>query len=141
MSNDNDFMRIEGQSAGAAFNEYLKGFVEGAIQSKNRAVKADLPNIQRVAANAFVEYYKHLLELQLDKYGIPQPVPAEDHFESFKDCDACCCNMCAKLNDCPVFPPADGITPRPCAVCIVEKRDKPLVPKNNKCPSFEERKE
>jgi hypothetical protein len=103
----NDIFGTEGARAGAAFNSFVSAFLDA------QPARPEHIEIYQAAANAFDAYYRHVLDLEVDKYGILQEKDAVD----YNACSSCWCADCAKLYTCPAYDPADGITPPSCAEC------------------------
>jgi hypothetical protein len=126
----------EGANAGIAFKGYVAAFVEQAAPYISGEIVAE------AAARAFASYYEHVLDLAVDKYGIPREEETEDNTL----CAECWCNDCAARGECEEFSPTDGITPPPCAACEREIANrsiyaeyKPLMPSNAepRCGGYE----
>jgi hypothetical protein len=111
----------EGAKAGAAYEAYFVSFIN--------ALKPHEPQqaIQDIAGSAFLAYYSHVLDLVVDKYGIPREGTEEAEQTA---CASCWCNTCAKRESCDAFPATDGITPPPCAACQREVMSyaEPMIP-------------
>ena len=128
--------------------EENKTFNEEALVEMAHTMGFDLAHACAAVADAFARgvadgLTAHAQELAAEAGGVEMVNGGEDEEQELKtdirDCRACWCDTCAKLEDCEMHrdgEKADGLRPLPCIGCVNGLRFKPK--EEEPCEEYEE---